>query len=564
MEWLAGYFSKYPEIAVFLAIGLGYWIGSWKVRGIGIGPVTGSLLAGVLIGYFWHVPVSDTAKSLLFLLFMYGIGYSAGPGFVRGVREGGWRWVVLGCVIPVAGLLVSYAMAKLLKLELGYAAGMMSGGLTESPVIGTASEAIRSLPGLSDAEKSRLITQIPVADALCYLFGTVGLILFCSHAGPWLLRIDMKAEALKLEKEMGIERVAPGVSSAWDMFEFRAYEVAPTGPMVGKTIAQAESLVADERIFIERVRRNGEIVPVAAELVLAGGDVVAAMGRHESLVQVLGERRREVFDRELLDVPSATLDVVMRNRELSGRTLAEIARDAQQVRGVFLKRVRRDGEEIPIAPGTKIYRGDVLTLHGLEPAVRRVAALVGDVLQERGTDYVALGLAIFIGAMLGVLIVFPLGGVPVALGSSVATLLFGLFVGWRNSVRPAFAILAPDAADMMKSVGLAGFIAMIGLKAGPIFVKALQEVGVAVFFGGVVVTLTPLLTGLLVGRYVLRLNPLLVLGALAGAQTMTAGLAAVQERSESPVAVIGYSSTVAFGHVLISIGGTALVWMLHA
>ena len=61
----------------------------------------------------------------------------------------------------------------------------------------------------------------------------------------------------------------------------------------------------------------------------------------------------------------------------------------------------------------------------------------------------------------------------------------------------------------------------------------------------------------------LKLNPLLLLGALAGAQTMTAGLATVQERSESPVAMIGYSSTVAFGHFLISIGGTALIWMLH-
>src|SRR4051812_2839551 len=103
MDWLAPFFEKNPEVPVFLAIGLGYWMGSWKVRGVGIGPVTGSLLAGVLIGYLWHVPVSDAAKQLLFLLFMYGIGYSAGPGFVRGVREGGWRRVALGAIVPAAG-----------------------------------------------------------------------------------------------------------------------------------------------------------------------------------------------------------------------------------------------------------------------------------------------------------------------------------------------------------------------------------------------------------------------------------------------------------------------------
>jgi putative transport protein len=114
----------------------------------------------------------------------------------------------------------------------------------------------------------------------------------------------------------------------------------------------------------------------------------------------------------------------------------------------------------------------------------------------------------------------------------------------------------------MKSIGLAAFVAMIGLKAGPVFVDAIREIGLKVFLGGIVVTLVPQLLGLLVGRYLLGLNPLLLLGALAGAQTMTAGLAALQERSESPVAVIGYSSTVAFGHILISIGGTALIWML--
>ena len=561
MEWLAPLFEKNPELPVFLAIGLGYWIGNWKIRGVGIGPVTGALLAGVLIGNFFKVPVSDTAKSLLFLLFMYGIGYSAGPGFVRGIREGGWRWVAVGTVVPVAGILTAYVLARLMNLELGYAAGMLSGGMTESPVIGTASEAIRSLP-IAEDEKHRLISQIPVADALCYLFGTVGLILFCSHVGPLLLRIDLKEEARKLESEMGLERESKGVTSAWNMFELRAYQITPDGPAAGKTVAQAENFLSQDRIFLERVRRAGAIVPVTPDLVLQGGDVVGAIGRQEALLRHMGERQ-EVFDRELVDVPVATLDVVVTSKALSGRTLQEIASGDLQFRGIFIRSIKRGAEQIPVGRGTRIYRGDMITLHGLEPAVRGVAGAMGDVLQQQGTDYVALGLAICVGALLGLLIAFPIGGVHVALGSSVSTLLLGLATGWRNSVRPNFAILAPDTIDFMKSVGLAGFVAMIGLKAGPVFLQALREIGLPVFLGGIVVTLVPLITGLVVGRFVLGLNPLLLLGALAGAQTMTAGLAAVQERSGSPVAVIGYSSTVAFGHVLISIGGTALVWMLH-
>jgi len=563
MNWLTPFMTQHPEIAVFLAIGIGYWIGRFKFKGVGFGPVTGSLIAGLFIGYLFHVPVADTAKQFLFLLFMFGIGYSAGPGFVRGIQDGGWKWVVMGVVIPVTGLLTTYAVARVMNIELGYAAGMMSGALTESPVIGTASEAIRTLP-ISDAEKTRLIQQIPVADALTYIFGTFGVIFFCTYIGPWILRIDIKAEALKLETAMGMERRSAGVSSAWHMFELRAYRLDAQQPLIGRTVAQAEAAVAPERLFIERVRRGQDIFAARPDTVLQAGDVIAVIGLNQALLTVTEGHAAEVYDRELLDIPQATYDVEVTSREVAGRTIADLRGEAAAVRGVFLKAIRRGAEILPVAPGTVIRRGDLLTIHGLEPAVDRVAALVGKVSRPTlNTDFVALGLAIFVGALAGMALTFPLGSLHIALGSSVAVLLVGLAIGWRNATRPLFAYIPPGAVEFMKSIGLAAFVSMIGLKAGPVFVDAIRDIGLTVFLGGVVVTLAPQVVGLLVGRYILKLNPLLLLGALAGAQTMTAGLAALQERSESPVAVIGYSSTVAFGHILIAIGGTALIWMLH-
>jgi putative transport protein len=563
MDWLTPYLTQHAEIGVFLAIGIGYWIGQFKFKGVGFGPVTGSLIAGLVIGYFFHVPVADTAKQFLFLLFMFGIGYSAGPGFIRGIQDGGWRWVAMGIVVPVTGVLTAFAMAKLLQIEMGYAAGMMSGGLTESPVIGTASEAIRSLP-ITDAEKSRLISQIPVADALTYIFGTFGVIFFCTYIGPWIMRVDLKAEALKLEAEMGMERMTAGVTSAWHMFELRAYQLDAQQRLIGRTVAQVEAAIAPERMFIERVRRGETLFDAKPDTVLQAGDVVAVIGSNESLLKAIDARAAEVYDRELLDIPQATYDIEVISRDVAGRTIAELRQQAAVVRGVFLKSIRRGAEELPVAPGTVIRRGDMLTIHGLEPAVNRVAALVGNVSRPTlNTNFVALGLAIFAGALAGMALTFPVGGLHIALGSSVAVLLVGLAMGWRNSTRPLFAYIPPGAVEFMKSIGLAAFVSMIGQKAGPEFVDAIKEIGVTVILGGVVVTLMPMIVGLLFGRYVLRLNPLLLLGSLAGAQTMTAGLAAVQERSESPVAVIGYSSTVAFGHILISIGGTALIWMLQ-
>ena len=399
MDVLAATLRTHPEIAVFLAIGLGYWIGRFSVRGVGFGPVTGSLIAGLLVGYAVEVPVADTAKQLLFLLFMFGIGYSAGPGFVRGLRDAGWRWAVLGSVIPLAGLLTAWAMAKLLDLELGYAVGMMSGGLTESPVIGTASEAIRALP-IPAEEKSRLIAQIPVADALTYLFGTIGVIVFCGYIGPWLLRVDLRADARRLEAAMGLSREADGVDSGWRMFAMRAYRLEPRHRVVGLPVAEAERSAAPARLFVERICRDGEVIDAQPETVLRAGDVVAVIAARETMVRLLAGVAEEVHDRRLLDVPVATRDVVLSHASVVGRSVAELRAETTALRGVFLQAIRRAGRSLPVAPQTRLEQGDVITLHGLAPAVDRIARLAGEPARSpRGADFVALGLAIGAGAL---------------------------------------------------------------------------------------------------------------------------------------------------------------------
>jgi len=169
---------------------------------------------------------------------------------------------------------------------------------------------------------------------------------------------------------------------------------------------------------------------------------------------------------------------------------------------------------------------------------------------------------VFLGVLIGAILTIPVGNLRIALGTSVGTLLAGLLVGWLRSVKPWFARMPDAAISFMKSMGLTAFVAMVGLKAGPIFVNAVKEYGYILFLGGVVVTLMPLLAGLVVGRYLLRLNPVLLLGGLAGAQTMIAGVAAVQEKSESPVAMLGYSYTVAFGHILLTTWGTVIVALM--
>lgn len=562
MEWFAHTLEKYPEMAVYLAIGVGYLIGSLKFRGAGLGAITGSLLGGILVGNFFHVPVSDTAKSILFLLFLFGIGYSVGPSFFRSIKGDGWRWAILGVFVPLVGLITAYAVARLLKLDLGFAAGLLSGSLTESPAIGTASEAIKGL-AMPDPQKQQLISHIAVADALCYVFGTAGLIWFLSSVGPRLLRISLREESRKIEADLGMKRTKMGVVPAWQPVAVRAYSIPREAAIVGKTIDQAERSVRGARVFAERIRRNGEVFEPVATTVLEAGDRIALLGRTDVLVNVVGAAAPEVADPELLDIPVASYDIYVTSKRLVGKSLHEIAETVDEARGVLLRGITRNSESIPIGLNTIVERGDTLHVTGTEPGVEGLAQIAGRVLSPiQESDLATLGLAIFAGVLVGAIITIPLGHLRINLGTSVGTLLAGLLVGWFRSVVPWFGRIPDGAVLFMRSMGLAAFVAMVGLKAGPVFVSALRDVGYALLLGGVVVTLMPLLTGLLFGRYVLKLNPVLLLGALAGAQTMTAGLAAVQEKSESPVAVLGYSGTVAFGHILLTTCGTLIVVLL--
>ena len=562
MKSLATLFTKYPEMAVYLAIGIGYLIGKLKFHGVGFGVVTGSLLGGIFIGNFFHVPVSDQAKAMLFLLFLFGIGYSVGPSFFQNLKGDGWRWVLLGAFVPVVGLLTAYTVARSLKLDPGYAAGLLSGSLTESPTIGTASEAIRALP-VSDDQKQQWISHIAVADAICYVFGTLGVILVCGSFGPKLLGIDLRAESKKVEDALGIRHTKLGVSSAWHPIGFRAYTIPPNGRAAGKTISEAEGSVSGARFFVERIRRSGEIFSPISTTVLEAGDTVAVLGRTEALINLLGPLSTEATDPELLDIPVASFGLYVTSNRFAGKTLGEIVENIDEARSVLLRGITRGEQTIPIGPGTVLRRGDTLEVSGSQAAVERLAPLVGRMISPtENTDFIVLGLAIFLGVLLGAIVTIPLGHLRIVLGTSVGTLLAGVAVGWVRSMKPWFARIPDGAIHFMKDIGLAAFVAMVGLKAGPIFMTAVRQYGYILFLGGIVVTLTPLITGLFFARYVLKLNPLLLLGGLAGAQTMIAGVAAVQEKSESPVATLGYSYTIAFGHILLTTWGTIIVSLM--
>src|ERR1700760_140686 len=128
LTWLEQFLVRYPELALFLVIAAGYWIGSFRIGAFSLGPVTGALFAGLLVGYFAHVPVSSMTKSFLFLLFLFGVGYSVGPQFALAMKRDGLKPMLLALVVSFTGLAAAIVVSRVLRLDAGFAAGVVLGG----------------------------------------------------------------------------------------------------------------------------------------------------------------------------------------------------------------------------------------------------------------------------------------------------------------------------------------------------------------------------------------------------------------------------------------------------
>jgi putative transport protein len=328
-------------------------------------------------------------------------------------------------------------------------------------------------------------------------------------------------------------------------------------------VQAAEALLPGERIFVQRVRRGGEIMEATADLVIQAGDVVAVAGRREVLVKLIGAAAEEVDDRELLAVPVEGVDVYVTSKEVDGMTLAELAA-SQGTRGVFLRKITRGATatDIPILADTKLERGDIVTLVGRTQDVAAATKLLG--YPDKVTDVADvafIGAAIAIGALLGA-VVYKVGSVPLTLSTSGGALISGLFFGWLRSVRPTFGRIPSPTVWFMNSVGLNVFIAVVGISSGPGFVSGLQQLGFSLFLWGVFATTVPLVLSMYVGKYLFRFDDAIVLGCCSGARTTTASLGMINDRANSQIPGLGYTVTYAVGNTLLTIWGMVLVILM--
>lgn len=566
INWIVQTLRDNPAIAIFLTLGIGFWVGRFKYKSFSLGTVTSVLLVGVLIGQL-DIPVPGPLKQVFFLLFLFAIGYSVGPQFFASLRGSGLKQVAFAVVMCVLVLASTLVVAKLFHYNPGEAAGLFAGAQTMSAVIGVADDTIQNL-GASAADKAEWTRLVPVAYAVTYIFGTIGSAWILGTLGPMMLgglkKVREQTEDLERSMNQDPADSDPALVSAYAPVIYRAYKAENEYFAPGHTVGDIEKYLMEQgrRLFIERVRSGKEIVSQpAADYVVHQGDEVVLSGRREFIIDDESWIGDEISDAELLSFAVEQIPVMVASKRVVGSTVDDFRR-APGTRGVMISSIKRGGVDIPVLAQTRLERGDVLTLTGPAAAVNAAAAYIGYADKPTtASDMVFIGLGIAIGALIGA-ITFHLGGIPISLSTSGGALIAGLVLGWLRSKHPTFGRIPEPAVWIFNNVGLNMFIAVVGISAGPTFISGLQQVGWQLLLAGAIATTVPLILGVWIGDKVFKFHPAINLGCVAGSRATTAALGAIQDSLQSTVPAMGYTITYAVGNTLLILCGLVMIFVM--
>lgn len=556
MDAIKSIIATAPEIFLLLAVAIGTVLGRIRFKGFSLGTTACILIVAVILGQLGDFVIPPLFKTIFFSLFVFTIGYRSGPEFFASLSLRTLSQVAVAFVVAATGLALVLSFAFIFHLDSGTAAGLAAGSLTQSSLIGTASGALAQLD-LPAQVLQQQQANVAAGYAVTYILGYILTLLFVPLAAPLLMGINLKAEAKKLEASLSGGAAPKAASLTYRKFNARAYRVEKAS---GETIRMLEDRIG-HRVVVERIVRKGRALEPDPGVVLERGDEVVVAGPSAAIINAGTHIGVEIDGREMMqDVTSEILDVLVGATGLHGRTIRELAeRVGNDAHGVFLRDLRRRGQEVPLTPDTRIYLGDVMTLVGAVSDVERAAARVGQPLRySERSDIAFLAAGIAAGLLIG-LISLKMGSLSITLGGAGGALIFGLICGWLRMRYPTVGAFPPTAQQTLSDLGLGGFIAAIGLANGPAALVAIQAHGLLLLGMGVVVTLTPLVVATILAYRVLRMNPVIVCGALAGAMTVDAAITGCCEVAESQTPVLGVAVPYAVGNVLLTILGPLIV-----
>ncbi|MDN2482835.1 aspartate-alanine antiporter [Vibrio agarivorans] len=565
MSLISDLFNLSPFIALFITLSLGYLVGKITIGRFVLGGVAGTLLMGVVIGQF-GVHIDPGVKSIFFALFIYAVGYQGGAQFFKALNFKTINILLSAVVMTVSGLLCVLAAAWMFDLDRGTAAGLAAGGLTQSAIIGTAGDAIGRLGGLTEEAKHLMQTNVAVGYAVTYIFGSLGPILMVTWVFPTLMKWDIRAEAIKMAEANsdGKAELGAGEFNAMTKLETRAFEIKAESKVNGLTLAQINQDSVDA--CIEVIERDGKAIEADKFTKLQQGDVLVITGTRKAIGQLKGDSvGSEVVLPEEYEVIEENRQLIADNKQLIGRTLGQIKSEANKgtYRGVYVTDYLREGVSIPVHADLVVKKNDVIQLTGSPSDINRVQGTIGKPMNSATmTDFIVLGMGMVLGLLIG-LINFKIAGIPVTIGSGAGCLVSGLIVGWLRSRNPHVAQFPESAASFIRDFGLAAFVGIVGLEAGPQAVDTIKEHGMSLLFLGVAVTIIPQIISFFFSYFVLRIkNPIEALGCVTGGRSANPAFAALMEKTGNATPVFSFTVTYAVANVLLTLWGPIIVGII--
>lgn len=541
-------------LTVFAVIALGYLLARIKIAGIELGATTGVLLAGLLLGHF-GLKIHELVGSFGFVLFIFTIGLQAGPSFFTVLARDGMKYLAMAVIVTVTAFCLVYGITQVLGIGAGYQAGILGGALTSTPTIAGAQDAIKSgLAPLHGTEATQIISHINVAYAVTYVFGSIGVI-FMIRFIPVILGIDLAKEAEKLSHQSGLGVSRAQQNMAKQLPVIRAYKIPP-GELVGMTIEQA-IIAVGKRVLPLKVRRDGQVMDAEPALEIHEGDIISVIGELADHMKRGADIGPEILDRDLLNYQVVTKEIVVTNSDVVGKSIKEL--ELLNHYGCIARAIIRTSIAIPVSEQVVLNKGDRLCVMGEEKHISHLADRLGRIESEAThTDLLTLSIGLAIGLLLG-LITIKFGWLSFAIGSAAGLLLTGIMIGFLRAQHPTFGGVPPAARLVLSELGLAFFMASIGVNAGAQLLEVMMTVGPQLILIGLTVTFVPTMIGYIFGRKVLKLNPVLLLGSLTGAMTSTPSLNVITNSAKSDIPALGYAGTYTFANVFLTIAGSLIM-----
>ena len=550
---IAHYLIANPVISIFVCLALGYLIGKLKIKSFTIGATVGTLLVGLLISLVFKgagtYQIDGTVKTIFFSLFIFAIGYEVGPSFFASLKSSGLKIIILSLFFAVAAFVVSIVLFKAFGIGAGEAGGILAGSLTQSAILGTADSTMKGM--LSGTELKTAESQMAIAYALTYVFGTVGVVVFLKNGAAKLIGVNL-TDTVKKKIEQTNFHESSSENTVVGNIKARAFCIENGVEFIGKTIGSVEEQYGDD-LTITQIIRKGKKVNLASDVQLLEGDTVTIIGLLDAVLHFEAPGMKETDDSEALK-----LDVIKQEIVLTNHFSLDVIKHLSE-NGIVISERKRDNNVLSEDQALKAL--DHLTLVGPKALIAKVVKKLGYV-KDTGTEtdvsFISMGLVV--GLLIGA-ISFVVSGIPITLGSGGGALIGGLLFGYYQDKHSNYGLMPKATRWFCKSVGLNLFIAIVGLTSGASFLSALQSMGVKVLLIGVLVTILPHIASVYFGRFVLKLDAVDIIGALCGAGTCTAALNGVVEEYESSIFAVAYTPGYAMGNILLTVLGPLVVAM---